>query len=37
MTRLAKASGNNNVAHNIQIIASHIGETDGFDMSGNNK
>ncbi|KAJ7092425.1 pectin lyase-like protein [Mycena belliarum] len=28
--------GNNNVAHNMAIIASHIGETDGFDMSGNN-
>ncbi|KAJ3932142.1 MAG: pectin lyase-like protein [Lentinula lateritia] len=28
--------GDNNVAHNMSIIASHIGETDGFDMSGNN-
>ncbi|KIJ60279.1 glycoside hydrolase family 28 protein [Hydnomerulius pinastri MD-312] len=28
--------GNNNVAHNMQIVADHIGETDGFDMSGNN-
>jgi len=28
--------GNNNVAHDMAIIASHIGETDGFDMSGNN-
>ncbi|KAJ7893985.1 pectin lyase-like protein [Mycena leptocephala] len=27
---------NNNVAHNMAIIASHIGATDGFDMSGNN-
>ncbi|KAJ4481617.1 pectin lyase-like protein [Lentinula edodes] len=25
-----------NVAHDMAIIASHIGETDGFDMSGNN-
>ncbi|KAJ6492844.1 pectin lyase-like protein [Mycena vitilis] len=28
--------GNNNEAHDMAIIASHIGETDGFDMSGNN-
>ncbi|KAJ3854572.1 pectin lyase-like protein [Lentinula lateritia] len=28
--------GNNNEAHDMSIIASHIGETDGFDMSGNN-
>nr|GAT55857.1 pectin lyase-like protein [Mycena chlorophos] len=28
--------GNNNVVHNQAIIASHIGETDGYDMSGNN-
>ncbi|EGN98111.1 glycoside hydrolase family 28 protein [Serpula lacrymans var. lacrymans S7.3] len=28
--------GDNNVAHDMQIIADHIGETDGFDMSGNN-
>ncbi|KII96149.1 glycoside hydrolase family 28 protein [Plicaturopsis crispa FD-325 SS-3] len=28
--------GNNNVAHNMAIIASHIGETDGFDVSGDN-
>lgn len=28
--------GNNNVAHDMAIIASHIGETDGFDMSGDN-
>lgn len=26
-----------NVAHDMEVIASHIGETDGFDMSGNNK
>ncbi|KAJ6578721.1 pectin lyase-like protein [Mycena vulgaris] len=29
--------GNNNVAHDMSIIASHIGETDGYDISGNNK
>ncbi|KAF8579989.1 glycoside hydrolase family 28 protein [Ramaria rubella] len=28
--------GNNNEAHDMAIIASHIGETDGFDMSGDN-
>ncbi|KAJ3751397.1 pectin lyase-like protein [Lentinula detonsa] len=28
--------GNSNEAHDMSIIASHIGETDGFDMSGNN-
>ncbi|CAK5265867.1 unnamed protein product [Mycena citricolor] len=28
--------GNNNVAHNMAIHATNIGETDGFDMSGNN-
>ncbi|KAJ7603219.1 pectin lyase-like protein [Mycena polygramma] len=28
--------GDNNVAHNMAIIATNIGETDGFDMSGNN-
>ncbi|KAJ7607524.1 pectin lyase-like protein [Roridomyces roridus] len=28
--------GNNNVAHNMAIIATNIGTTDGFDMSGNN-
>ncbi|KAH7925883.1 glycoside hydrolase family 28 protein [Leucogyrophana mollusca] len=28
--------GDNNVAHDMQIVADHIGETDGFDMSGNN-
>ncbi|KAJ7066936.1 pectin lyase-like protein [Mycena amicta] len=28
--------GNDNVAHDMAIIASHVGETDGFDMSGNN-
>ncbi|KIJ52337.1 glycoside hydrolase family 28 protein, partial [Sphaerobolus stellatus SS14] len=28
--------GNNNVAHNMAILATHIGETDGFDVSGNN-
>ncbi|KAJ6578722.1 pectin lyase-like protein [Mycena vulgaris] len=29
--------GNNNVAHNMAIIATNIGTTDGFDISGNNK
>ncbi|KAJ6625995.1 pectin lyase-like protein [Mycena sp. CBHHK59/15] len=28
--------GNNNVAHNMAIIATNIGTTDGFDISGNN-
>jgi len=28
--------GDNNVAHDMAIIATNIGETDGFDMSGNN-
>ncbi|CAK5265543.1 unnamed protein product [Mycena citricolor] len=28
--------GNNNLAHNMMIRATHVGETDGFDMSGNN-
>jgi len=28
--------GNDNVAHDMAIHADHIGETDGFDMSGNN-
>ncbi|CAK5262362.1 unnamed protein product [Mycena citricolor] len=29
--------GNNNLAHDMTIRATHVGETDGFDMSGNNK
>jgi len=28
--------GNDNIAHDMAIHADHIGETDGFDMSGNN-
>ncbi|KIJ54032.1 glycoside hydrolase family 28 protein [Sphaerobolus stellatus SS14] len=28
--------GNNNVAHNLGIRATHIGETDGFNVSGKN-
>jgi rhamnogalacturonan hydrolase len=28
--------GDNNIAHDMAIMADHIGETDGFDVSGNN-